>query len=94
MVADSVRFLVGVTGVSAQIAIKPTLKASAVKSDIESALKRTAAADAKKIHVDVQGSDVTLTGKVQRWAERETVTMSAWGTPRVRSVVDTMTLED
>ena len=91
--ADSIRFLVGVTGVSDQVAIKPTLQVSAVKSDIENALKRTAVADAKKIHVAVEGSDVTLTGKVQSWAERETATTSAWGTPGVRSVVDKMTLE-
>ena len=91
--ANSVRFLVGVTGVSDQIAIKPSLSVSAVKSDIETALKRTAASDAKKIHVEVRGSDVTLTGKVQSWAERETATTSAWATPGVRSVVDKMTLE-
>ena len=89
----SVRYLLGVTGVSNQIAIKPTLKVSAVKSDIETALKRTAVADAKKIHVSVDGADVTLTGQVQSWAERETATTSAWGTPGVRSVIDKMTLE-
>lgn len=91
--AAAVRFLLGVTGVSDQIAIKPRLKVSAVKDDIETALKRTAVADAKRIHVAVNGSDVTLTGKVQSWAERETATMSAWGTPGVRSVIDRMTLE-
>lgn len=91
--AASVRFLLGVTGVSDQIAIRPRLKVSAVKADIETALKRNAVADAKKIHVDVNGSDVTLTGKVQSWAECETATMSAWGTPGVRSVIDKMTLE-
>ena len=91
--AASVRYLPGVTGVSDQIAIKPTLKISAVKSDIENALKRTAIADAKKIHVEIRGSDVTLTGKVQNWAERDTATTSAWGTPGVRSVIDKMTLE-
>jgi len=90
--AASVRFLQGVTGVSDQIAIKPTLRVSAVRGDIETALKRTAVADAKNIHVEVDGSDVTLTGKVQSWAERETATTSAWGTPGVRSVIDKMTL--
>lgn len=91
--AASVRFLSGVTGVSDQIAIKPTVKVSAIQSDIESALKRTAVADAKKIHVKVHGANVTLTGKVQSWAERETATTSAWGTPGVRSVIDEMTLD-
>lgn len=91
--AASVRFLLGVTGVSDQIAIKPKLKVRVVKADIEAALRRTAVADAKKIHVDVEGSDVTLTGKVHNWVERETVTTSAWGTPGVRSVIDKMTLD-
>jgi osmotically-inducible protein OsmY len=89
---DSVCFLLGVTGVSDQISIKPTLSVSAVKADIESALKRVAIADAKKISVTVHGSDVTLTGTVHNWAERETATNSAWGTPGVRNVVDKMTL--
>ena len=91
--ASSVRYLMGVTGISDQIVIKPKVSISAVKSDIESALKRTAVADAKKIHVDVHGSVVTLTGKVQSWAERETATTSAWGTPGVQSVIDKMTLD-
>lgn len=90
--ADSVRYLLGVTGVSDQIAIKPKVSVSAVKGDIEAALKRSAAADAKKISVGVRGSEVTLTGTVHSWAERETATTSAWGTPGVLNVVDKMTL--
>lgn len=90
--ADSVRFLMGVTGVSNQISIMPTLSATLVKSDIEAALKRTAIEDAKMISVAVRGADVTLSGTVHSWAERETATNSAWGTPGVLSVVDKMTL--
>lgn len=92
---DSVRYLMGVTGVSDQISIKPSLPvvtATAVKSDIEAALKRTSIADAKKISVAVHGSDVTLSGTVHSWDERDTATNSAWGTPGVRNVVDMMTL--
>lgn len=90
--ADSVRHLLGVTGVSNQIAIKPSLSATAVKSDIEAALKRRAAADAKTIDVAVKGGDVTLTGTVHSWSERDLATRSAWGTAGVRSVVDKMNL--
>ncbi len=90
---DSVRSLTGVKGIINMIAIKPSVQVSAVQSDIETALKRTAVADAKKIHVSVAGSDVTLTGKVQNWAERETATMAAWGTPGVKNVHDKMVLE-
>ncbi len=89
---DSVRFLMGVTGVSDQIDIKPSVSKSAVKADIEAALKRTAHDDAKQIFVSVHGGDVTLSGTVRSYAERETATNSAWGTPGVLKVVDNMTL--
>ena len=90
--ADCVRYLSGVTGISNQIAIKPSLSAKVVKSDIEAALKRRAAADATTITVEVEGADVTLTGTVHSWAERDLATRSAWGTPGVRTVADKMNL--
>ena len=89
---DSVRYLMGVTGISDQIIIKPSVTATVVKSDIEAALKRTSIADAKQISVAVHGSDVTLSGTIHSWSERDTATTSAWGTPGVRNVVDMMTL--
>ena len=89
---DSVRTLMGVTGVSDQISIKPSVTATAVKSDIEAALKRTSIADATQISVAVHGSDVTLSGTVHSWDERSTATNSAWGMPGVRNVVDMLTL--
>ena len=93
--ADSVRHLMGVTGVSNQIGIAPsvpTALATSVKSDIEAALGRTSIADPGKIAVAVQGSEVTLSGTVNSWDERDAATHSAWGTPGVRNVVDVMTL--
>ncbi|MEO8299933.1 MAG: BON domain-containing protein [Burkholderiales bacterium] len=86
----------GVTGVNNEIIVKPSkvfsTQATAVKSDIEAALKRTSITDAKKISVSVHGSDVTLSGTVHSWNERDAATNSAWGTPDVRNVVDMMTL--
>ena len=90
--SDAIRYLVGVKGVSDQIAVKPAVSGSAVKSDIEAALKRRATADAKAITVDVSGSDVTLSGMVHSWSERELATDSAWSAPGVRNVIDNMTL--
>jgi osmotically-inducible protein OsmY len=90
---DAVRTLLGVTGVSDQIGIKPSVTAvaaTAVKADIEAALKRTSIADAQNISVAVHGQDVTLSGTVQSWNERDTANNSAWGTPGVRNVVDLM----
>ena len=86
--ANGVRYLMGVTGVSDQITIKPKVSLSAVKSEIEAALKRGAKADAQKISVAVHGADVTLTGTVHSWSERDLARHSAWGTPGVRNVVD------
>jgi len=90
--ADSIRFLLGVTGVSDQIGLKPALSAKSVKADIEAALKRSALADARQISVEVHGAEVTLGGTVHNWAEREAASNSAWGTPGVRTVVDEMRL--
>ena len=63
-----------------------------VKTEIEAALKRRARDDAKGISVEVRGNDVTLTGMVNSWSERELAKNSAWSTPGVRKVVDNMTV--
>lgn len=89
---DSVRHLPGVTGVSNQIAVKPSLSATVVKSDIEATLKRRAAVDANSIAVEVNGADVTLTGTVHSWAERDLAMQSAWSSSGVRNVIDKMNL--
>jgi osmotically-inducible protein OsmY len=89
---SGVRYLMGVTGVSNQIAVKSKVSLSAVKSDIEAALKRRAKSDAQNISVKVQGGDVTLSGTVHSWSERELASDAAWGTPGVRKVVDNITV--
>ena len=85
---DRVRYLAGVTGVSNQIAIRPSLSSNVVKADIEAALKRRTSSDATRISVSVNGADVTLTGTVQSWADRELATHSAWGSAGVHKVID------
>lgn len=84
----AVRHLMGVTGVSNQIVIKPKVSLSAVESEIEAALKRRAHIDAQKISVEIQGANVTLSGTVHSLAERNLACHSAWGTPGVKNVVD------
>ena len=90
--ADCVRCLSGVTGVSNQIAIRPSLSATVVKADIEAALKRRAVTDATTIDVAVDGANVTLTGTVHSWAERDLARRSAWSSAGVLNVVDEMDL--
>jgi osmotically-inducible protein OsmY len=90
---EGVRYLMGVTGVSNQIGIKPAVSLSgSVKADIEAALRRRAQSDSQHISVEVRGHEVTLGGTVHSWSERDLATHSAWGTPGVRKVVDNITV--
>lgn len=90
----AVRYLVGVKGVSNQIAVAvvPSGRAIDVKRHIKDALTRSAETDAKAITVDTTpGGGVTLRGKVHSWAEREEVIRAAWATSGVRKVEDNLT---
>jgi len=89
---SAVRYLMGVKGVNDQLVIKPKVSAPVVKADIEAALKRRAQKDAHDISVSVHGTDVTLSGKVHSWSERELATNTAWASPGVKTVVDNITL--
>jgi osmotically-inducible protein OsmY len=85
-----IRRLHGVRSVINLVALKPKVSLTAVKAEIEAALRRRAYLDAQQIQVMVEGDTITLSGKVQNWAERNLALNSAWGTPGVRSVVDKM----
>lgn len=89
---DAVRHLMGVIGVSNLVAIRPTIALPSVKSDIEKALTRQARTDANHVEVMVHGADVTLSGQVFSWADRNAARDCAWRTPGVHSVVDNMTV--
>lgn len=84
--------LLGVAGVSDQIVIVPKAASSLIKADIEAAMKRRIKDDAKHIDVEVHGDEVTLSGTVHGWTERELIKSSAWGTSGVRNVHDHMTV--
>jgi osmotically-inducible protein OsmY len=91
-VERAVRGLMGVVGISNQIVLKPPVSATPIKSEIEAALKRRIHTDARHIKVDVDGSDVILTGTVNSWFERDAARNSAWATPGVRHVADTLSV--
>lgn len=90
--ADSVRHLMGVTGVSNQIGLKPRATVSTVKDDIATALTRSAASDAQLITVAVKGDEVILGGTVHSWHERDAAVHAAWASPGVARVIDQMHL--
>ena len=90
---NGVRQLMGVTGVSDQITIKPLASPDSVKLGIEAALNRRAKTDGKNIRVEVVGDRVTLTGTVHSWDERKLAEHSAWSAPGVRTVVDDISVD-
>jgi osmotically-inducible protein OsmY len=90
--ADAIRHLVGVTGVVNQISLKHQVSRVEVKQEIEAALTGQARADAKKINVEVKGSDVTLVGFVESWAERQSALHAAWSASSVMNVTDRLIL--
>jgi len=91
-VNNAVRNLTGVVGLIDEVTVSPSVSQAVVRVDIEAALRRSAAEDAQRIAVGVNGSQVTLSGSVNSWPEHVAATSAAWNSPGVTDVVDKLTM--
>ncbi|MEP6829530.1 MAG: BON domain-containing protein [Rhizomicrobium sp.] len=82
---QDVRPLLGVTGLSNMIAIKPHLDTAAIGNDIALALQRSWVPDPDAILVTAVDGRVKLTGNVHSWHARQVAAETAWG---ARGTVD------
>jgi osmotically-inducible protein OsmY len=83
---EAVKRVVGVTGVTNSIEVKPQTAPEAIKRRIEEALRRSAEVDASGITVETNGDEVILRGTVRSWAERQDAERAAWWAPGVKAV--------
>jgi osmotically-inducible protein OsmY len=90
---SAVRNLMGVTGVSNLVKVKPKVSPADVEKKIHDALSRQADREARQLAITVDGSQVTLRGTVHSWTERDAVQGAAWATPGVTVVVNDLLVD-
>ena len=85
-VEEVVRALIGLTGVTNLIMVKPTVAPKYVKAWVEKAFQNSPEIDALLIAVEVCGSKVMLRGQVRSWAERAAAWRIAGRAPGVTTI--------
>ena len=88
----AVRRLVGVVGVNNLVKVVAAAKPGDITDRIQRALRRNAELDASGIRIAVDGSVVTLEGRVRHLAERRTAERAAWAAPGVTQVIDRLSV--
>jgi len=90
---SSVKYLVGVKGVTNNITIKSESQNTIEQKDVEDAIGRTWTVDDNNIGVKVAGTTVTLSGTVPSWYQKEEAERIAWKTPGIWNVKNDLTVD-
>jgi osmotically-inducible protein OsmY len=90
----AIQNLSGVRSVTNLITVKPKLNPIELEQKISAGFMRSASIDAAKVHASVNGTTVTLTGKVRSLAESEDAETIAWAAPGVYRVVNELKVEE
>lgn len=92
---EAIEDLMGIKGVINRIHIKPAteLDTKKLRKDINAAFHRSATIDLENIVVEVDGSKVILSGKVQSWAEKKEAERSAWNAAGVTAVENNLKID-
>ena len=90
---NSIQNLAGIKSINNQLLVKPGANVGNVKQRIAAAFHRTATIDASKIVVEVDGTEVTLTGVVRSFVEKEDAERAAWSAPGVTKVNSQLQLQ-
>ena len=89
----AVTYLNGVKGVTNNIKIKSEVHDEIEKEKVDSALKLNWSLNSQNIKVKVSGTNITLTGTVSSWYQKEEAGRIAWSTPGVWSVDNELFIE-
>jgi osmotically-inducible protein OsmY len=83
--------ITGVKGVTNLIKVAPSVEGHGqVREGIQAAIKRNFYLNPEKIKVEVEGSNVTLTGEVRTLLEKKAAERVAWSAPGIAHVVNNL----
>ena len=87
------RPLKGVVGITDNITLKALPMPVNLATRIQDALVRQASREARRIDISMDGSVVTLRGRVHSWAEKNAAEGATWSAPGVSRVNNELTVE-